>query len=87
MIAKAPVALVNLDDVVEGVFSNVTTNLTRSECIGLASQAGSFLTHDIIQGSIPLANTYSNATINGMSVLSVDFEANNAYIRTEIYGE
>lgn len=87
MIGKAPTALVNLDDVVEGVFSNVTTNLTRSECIRLASQAGSFLTHDIVQGSIPLANTYSNATINGMSVLSVDFEANNEYIRTEIYGK
>lgn len=87
MIKKAPMALTNLDDVIDGVFSNVTTNVTRFECISLASQAGSFLTHDIIQGSIPLANTYSNATINEMSVLSVDFEANNEYIRTEIYGE
>lgn len=87
MIKKAPAALVNLDDVIEGVFSNITTNLTRSECTTLASKASNFLTHDIVQGSIPLANTYSNATINGMSVLSVDFEANNEYIRTEIYGK
>lgn len=87
MIAKAPKLLLNLDDVIEGVFSNVTTNLTRSECMKLASQATSFLTHDIVQGSIPLENTYSNASIRGMSVLEVDFEANNAYIRSEIYGE
>ena len=87
MIAKAPRLLTNLDDVVEGVFSNVTTNLTKNECMKLASQAGTLLTHEIVQGSIPMEGTYSNASINGMSVLSVDFEANNAYIRSEIYGE
>ena len=87
MIAKAPNMLLNLDDVIEGVFSNVTTNLTKAECMKLAAQAGTLLTHEIVQGSIPLDGTYSNASINGMSVLSVDFEANNAYIRSEIYGK
>lgn len=87
MIAKAPKLLTNLDEVMEGVFGNVTTNLTQKECMMLAAQGGSLLTHEIVQGSIPIDNTYSNANINGMSVLSVDFDANNAYIRSEIYGE
>ena len=87
MISKAPNMLLNMDDVIEGVFSNVTTNLTQPECMMLVSQVGTLLTHEIVQGSIPMEGTYSNASINGMSVLSVDFEANNAYIRSEIYGE
>ena len=45
------------------------------------------LTYDVVQGSIPLEGTYSNATIRGMAVLEVDFEANKEYIRTEIYGD
>lgn len=87
MVAKAPVALLNMKDVVNGVFENIATNLTQTECLQLASKAGTFLTHELIQGSIPLDGTYSNATINGMAVLQVDFDANNAYIQSEIYGQ
>lgn len=87
MISNAPKALNNLDEVIEGVFSNITTNLTKQECMQLAANGAALLTHEIVQGSIPLEGTYSNANISGMSVLSVDFEANNTYIRSEIYGE
>ena len=41
----------------------------------------------MIQGSIPLDDTYSNANVRGMAVLEVDFEVNNQYIREEIYGQ
>lgn len=87
MVAKAPAVLLNMKDVVNGVFENIATNLTKSECMQLAASAGKLLTHELVQGSIPLDGTYSNANINGMAVLQVDFEANNAYIRSEIYGE
>ena len=30
---------------------------------------------------------YSNATVRGMAVLEVDFEANKEYIQKEIYGK
>ena len=49
--------------------------------------AGKLLTYDIVQDSLPLDGTYSNATIREMSVLQVDFDQNRAYIRKEIYGE
>lgn len=84
---RAPKALLNMDQVVDGIFSNVTTNLTQAECTLLSGQIFKLLSYDIVQSSIPLEDTYSNATIRGMSVLDVDFEVNNAYIRSEIYGE
>lgn len=85
---SAPAALLtNGGELIEGIASNVTTNLTKSEMSGLMIQAPAMLTYDLIQGSIPLEGTYSNATIRGMSVLEVDFEANKQYIQTEIYGK
>ena len=87
MIERAPKAILNIDQVLNGIFSNVTTNLTRSECTLLSGQIAKFFTYELIQGSIPLEDTYSGVSVRGMSVLDVDFDANNAYIRSELYGE
>ncbi len=87
IIGRAPHALRNLDQVANGLFRNVTTNLTQTECMGLALQMVHFLDYELVQSSIPLKDSYNNASIRGMSVLEVDFEANNQYIRDEIYGE
>lgn len=85
---KAPSALLsNTDELMDGVLSNVTTNLTKSEIGGLVMQAPSMVGYDLIQGSIPLDGTYSNAKIRGMAVLEVNFEANKEYIQKEIYGK
>ena len=85
---KAPMALLtNGGELIDGLMSNITTNLTQSELSGLMMQAPSMLTYDMVQGSIPLEGTYSNANIRGMAVLEVDFEANKNYIQTEIYGK
>lgn len=85
---KAPMALLtNGGELIDGLMSNITTNLTQSELSGLMMQAPAMLTYDMVQGSIPLEGTYSNANIRGMAVLEVDFEANKNYIQTEIYGK
>ena len=87
-VKNAPVALVaNGGDLIEGVMSNVTTNLTKTELSGLMMQAPMMLTYEMISGSIPLEGTYSNANIRGMAVLEVDFETNKEYIQKEIYGK
>lgn len=87
-IKSAPLALVtNGGELIDGVMSNITTNLTKSELNGLMLQAPAMLTYDMISGSIPLEGTYSNANSRGMAVLEVDFEANKEYIQTEIYGK
>lgn len=83
----APKALLtNPTELIDGLLPNLTTNLTKSELNGLILRTPVLLTYDLIQGSIPLEGTYSNASIRGMSVLEVDFEANKAYIQTNIYG-
>ena len=85
---KLPAAVLpNTGALADGLFPNLTTNLTQSECVRLALTAGKLLSYDIIQDSLPLDGTYSNATIREMAVLQVDFEQNRAYIRKEIYGE
>ena len=85
---KLPSALLtNPGGLVNGLFPNLTTNLTRGECMRLMLMAGKLLSYDLVQDSLPLDGTYSNATIREMAVLQVDFEQNRAYIRKEIYGE
>ncbi len=87
-VKNAPLALVaNGGELIEGVMSNVTTNLTKTELSGLMMQAPMMLTYDMVSGSIPLEGTYSNANIRGMAVLEVDFDANKQYIQEEIYGK
>lgn len=85
---KAPTAmLTNSGELLDGLLNNLTTNITKSEISGLMIQAPIMLTYDMVQSSIPLEGTYSNASIRGMSVLEVDFETNKAYIQKEIYGK
>ena len=87
-VKNAPFALVtNGSELIEGVMSNITTNLTKTELSGLMMQAPMMITYDMVSRSIPLEGTYSNANIRGMAVLEVDFEANKQYIKEEIYGK
>lgn len=88
IISKAPATLLsNPIEMINGILPNLTTNLTEAEVRSLSLQAAKLLTYDIIQGSVPIEGSYSNASIRGMSVLEVDFEKNKEYIRMEIYGE
>ena len=87
-VKNAPFILVtNGSELIEGVMSNITTNLTKAELSGLMMQAPMMITYDMVSGSIPLEGTYSNANIRGMAVLEVDFEANKQYIKEKIYGK
>ena len=88
VIKKLPVAFAtNQNELIEELFPNLTTNLTQSEVFVLSMDAGKLLSYEILQTVIPAEGTYSNASIRGMSVLEVDFEANKAIIQKEIYGK
>ena len=78
-------ALQNSKELMDGILPNLTTNLTQKEMFGLSLDGAKFLTYERVQGSIPIEGSYQNANIRGMSVLEVDFEANKAYIQSEIY--
>ena len=68
-VKNAPFALVtNGSELIEGVMSNITTNLTKTELSGLMMQAPMMITYDMVSGSIPLEGTYSNSNIRGMAI-------------------
>lgn len=88
VIKKLPLAAAtNTKGLVDGLFPNLTTNLTKNECMLLSLDAGKLVTYDLVQSSVPLEGTYSNANIRGMAVLQVDFEANKRYLQEQIYGK
>ena len=71
---------------IDGVLSNLTTNLVQREVFAFSLQAWKLVAYDMVSGSIPLEGTYQNATIRGMAVLEVDLEANKAYLQSALYG-
>lgn len=85
---KLPVAFAtNQNQLIEELFPNLTTNLTQAEVFRLSMDASKLFSYEVLQTVIPAEGTYSNASIRGMSVLEVDFEANKAIVQKEIYGK
>ena len=80
-------ALTNTNEIIEGLFPNLTTNLKQNECMTLTMNAWKFISYELVQQMVPIENSYSDATIRSMSVLEVDFEANKNYLKQTIYGE
>lgn len=78
---------VNSGELIDGLFPNLTTNLTKNECFRLSLNGSKFLTYELVQQAIPAEGTYSNATIRKMAVLQVDFEANKKILQESIYGK
>ncbi len=78
---------VNSSELIDGLFPNLTTNLTKNECFRLSLNGSKFLTYELVQQAIPAEGTYSNATIRKMAVLQVDFEANKKILQESIYGK
>ncbi len=88
VIEKLPRAVfTNFGGLMDGLLPNLTTNLTKDECCRLSLMAAKLLTYDIVSDNIPQPGTYKNATVRGMDVLEVDFEANIQYLKEKLYGE
>lgn len=88
VIKKLPKALLtNPKELVDGLMPNLTTNLTKTDCIALTAEAAKLAVYDLDQMSVPAEGTYKNASIRGMAVLEVDFDANKDLLHTAIYGE
>ena len=87
IIEKMPKAmLTNAEDICDGLFPNLTTNLTGEECKELSLDVAKLVLFDLEQSSVPIEGTYNDAKIRGMEVLEVDFETNRRYLKKKIYG-
>lgn len=78
----SPATLVDLAQV---ILPQVTTDMTKSEILGYAANVAAYLGYDIQQQQIPTSGTYFSATISGMSVISLDLDANIKYLQGTVY--
>ncbi len=84
---KLPAAcLTNYKEVSDGLFPNLTTNLTQNECYMLSLNAWKFVKYERVQQMVPIEGSYGNETVKGMMVLSVDTKANSDFLKQTIYG-
>ena len=82
--SSSPSTLVDLAQV---VLPQVTTDLEKSQILNYAANVMAYLNYDIQQQQIPTTGTYRNATISGMSVISLDMDENIEFLQDTIYGE
>ena len=79
-------SLVEMNDFLEKVLPNVTTNLEKGQIFSLILNASDYLSYERIDQSIPNLGSFKNMVIDGMMVLGIDFEKYNAELKESIYG-
>ncbi len=88
LMERAPVILAgHFAELVRDPPADLTTNLTKGECLRLSLMAPAAAVYGIVQQSVPVDGSYSDARIRDMAVLEVDFEKNRQFLRESIYGE
>lgn len=84
--AKA-LSLSELNDFLEKVLPNVTTNLEKGEIFSMILHANDYLSYERTEMSIPNLSSFKNMIIDGMMVLGIDFDKYKADLKKNIYGE
>nr|WP_317412925.1 LCP family protein [uncultured Solibaculum sp.] len=79
--------ILELNGLVQEVLPNVTTNLSDSQILSLAMQAGSILKYPVNELRIPADGTWTNTDkkVTGTDALDIDFETNSALMKDFIY--
>lgn len=75
-----------LDDFLNVLLPKITTNIQEDEIFNLILNSPKYFKYDVYQHRVPADGTYSFLTINRMSVLGIDFDANIKMLHDEIYG-
>lgn len=80
-------SLLELDDLLEKVLPNVTTDLTDGEISKMLLNAFDYMKYDVQDLRIPADGYFTADKINGLDVLSPDFNANSIIMQDVIYGK
>ena len=87
MIEKAKtISLTDLYALADTILPMISTNLTQGDCLALLVKSPEYLGYEIVSMRIPTDTDYTSATINGMSVLSIDFTQASQLLKEAIYG-
>ena len=76
-----------LNDFADVVLPLISTNLTRTEVLSLVVNSPEYLKYDLKSQRVPIEGSYTYMTVNGASVLGVDFAANKKFWYKTVYGE
>lgn len=80
-------SLLELDDLLNKVLPNVTTDLTDGEISKMLLSAFDYMKYDVQDLRIPADGYFTADKINGLDVLSPDFNANSSIMQNVIYGK
>lgn len=78
--------LLELNDLANAALPYVSTNLGQGEIFDILLHAMEYLSYDMQSFRIPTDGSYEGLMINGMSVLGIDFEANQQAWYETVYG-
>jgi LCP family protein required for cell wall assembly len=79
--------LLQLNDLMNTILPQITSNLTEGELLSLILSLPSYIDYDLEQWRIPIDGSYSMMNIQGMSVIGIDFQKNIDVIHNRIYSE
>lgn len=80
-------SLPQLSSLLLRLFPDITTDLSRMQCLALLTKAVGLADTEIESIRIPADGTFSDMTVNGMSVLNVDIDANMEKWNMSVYGK
>ncbi len=81
-------SLSELNDVLNTVLPNVTTNISEGEMFSLLlNTTTDYRGYSIEQHRVPYDGTYTPMNVGGAAVLGIDVEMNVEYMHRDVYGE
>jgi anionic cell wall polymer biosynthesis LytR-Cps2A-Psr (LCP) family protein len=78
--------IVKLNSILNMLLPDITTNLTQGELSSLVLQSLTYLKYPEMQERVPIDGSFTDATIDKMDVLKIDFDKNIAALKSGIYG-
>ncbi len=76
-----------IKQLLDKVLPRVTTNLSEKKIISLILSLPAYKNYEIVQWNIPMEGTFKFLTIDRMSVIQIDFEANLEELHQKVYGD
>ncbi|MCH4266333.1 MAG: LCP family protein [Solobacterium sp.] len=79
-------SLTDLNSLMEEFLPKIATDLSEGDCAKLLLMLMNVSNYTIDSMSLPVEGTYQSLTVNGMSVIGVDFDANYQYWKDALNG-
>ena len=79
-------SLTQLHEMLKAVLPYVVTNMPKDKLKSMVWSAVTYISYDITDARVPCAGSFNFANISGMEVLTINFPANQRYVKAKIYG-